>query len=190
MKKSIGAQTIIFPTPALVVGTYDQAGKPNLMTSAWGGICCSNPPCLAISLRKATYTYSNIIERKAFTINILSETQVKEADYYGLTTGRNKDKFSITGITPIKSDLVDAPYGKEFPLVLECKLFHTLEIGLHTQYIGEIMDVKVDEEVLGDNGIPDIQKVKAFLFDPANKNYYGIGKNLGKAFSIGLGIKS
>lgn len=122
MKKSIGAKAILFPTPALVVGTYDRSGKPNLMTSAWGGICCSDPPCMAISLRKATYTYGNVVERKAFTINILSETQVKEVNYYGLTSGRNEDKFSRTGITAIKSDRVDAPYGQEFPLVLECKL--------------------------------------------------------------------
>jgi flavin reductase (DIM6/NTAB) family NADH-FMN oxidoreductase RutF len=185
MKRSIGARTIIFPTPVLIVGTYDSSGKPNLMAVAWGGICCSRPPCVSISLRKATYTYGSIVERKAFTINILSETHVKEADYYGIATGRDSDKFAVTGITPVKSEIVDAPYGKEFPMVLECKLLHTVEIGLHTQFIGEIMDIKVDEEVLGGNGLPDIEKVKSFLFDPANRDYYGFGKHLGKAFSIG-----
>jgi flavin reductase (DIM6/NTAB) family NADH-FMN oxidoreductase RutF len=190
MKKSIGDKTIIFPTPVLVVGTYDKSGKPNLMTAAWGGICCSKPPCVAIALRKATYTYGNIVERKAFTVNILSESHVKEADYYGIATGRDEDKFSKTGITPVKSDIVDAPYGKEFPMVLECSLLHTLEIGLHTQFIGEIMDIKADEEALGDNGVPDIEKVKSFLFDPANRRYYGFGRYLGQAFSIGKELKS
>ena len=70
MKKSLGADTLIYPTPTWVVGTYDKEGKPNLMTIAWGGICCSQPPCLAVSLRKATYSYSNIIERKAFTVSV------------------------------------------------------------------------------------------------------------------------
>ena len=101
MKKSIGAKTIIFPTPVLIVGTYDISGKPNLMAAAWGGICCSRPPCVAISLREATYTHGNITERKAFTINILSEAQVKEADYYGIATGRDVDKFAVTGVTPV-----------------------------------------------------------------------------------------
>ena len=160
------------------------------MAATWGGICCSKPPCVAISLRKATYTYGNITEKKAFTINILSETHVKEADYYGIATGRDVDKFAVTGITPVKSEMVDAPYGREFPMVLECRLLHTTEIGLHTQFIGEIMDIKADEEALGDNGLPDIEKVNSFLFDAANRNYYGFGKHLGKAFSIGKELKS
>src|SRR4030066_2352802 len=124
MKKSMGAKTLVFPTPVWVVGTYDQAGKPNMMTVAWGGICCSMPPCIAVSLRKATYTYGSLMERKAFTVNVPSEDYVKEADYIGLASGRDVDKFAATGLTAVKSDLVDAPYVKEFPLILECKVIH------------------------------------------------------------------
>jgi len=100
---------------------------------------------LPISLRKATYSYGNIVERKAFTVNIPSEKYVKEADYFGTVSGRDVDKFKESGLTSVKSELVDAPYIQEFPLVLECKLIRTIEIGLHTQFIGEIMDVKADE---------------------------------------------
>ncbi len=188
MKKSIGAKTIIYPIPILVVGTYDKAGKPNVMTAAWGGICCSSPPCVAVSLRKATYSYGNIIERKAFTINIPSETYVKEIDYFGIVSGKNKDKFSATGLTPVKSDLVDAPYVKEFPFALECRLLHTIEIGLHTQFIGEIMDIKADESMLDENGSLDIEKIKPILFAPESRTYYRVGQYLGKAFSIGKEI--
>src|SRR3972149_5922273 len=156
MKQSIGAKTIIYPTPTWVVGTYDKDGKPNVATVAWGGICCSQPPCVAISLRKATYSYGNIVERKAFTVGIPSETHVKEADYFGIASGRDVDKLSAAGLTPVGSELVDAPYVAEFPLVLECRLLHTLEIGLHTQFVGEILDVKADQEVLGENGRPAI----------------------------------
>ena len=188
MKKSIGAKTIIYPIPILVVGTYDKAGKPNVMTAAWGGICCSSPPCVAVSLRKATYSYGNIVERKAFTINIPSETYVKEIDYFGIVSGKNKDKFSATGLTPVKSGLVDAPYVKEFPFALECRLLHTIEIGLHTQFIGEIMDIKADESMLDENGSLDIEKIKPILFAPESRTYYRVGKYLGKAFSIGKEI--
>jgi flavin reductase (DIM6/NTAB) family NADH-FMN oxidoreductase RutF len=69
MKKSIGPKTLVYPTPVFVVGTYDKAGKPNVMTAAWGGICCSKPPCVAVSLRKPRYSYDNIVERKAFTVS-------------------------------------------------------------------------------------------------------------------------
>ncbi|MGZ4903138.1 MAG: flavin reductase family protein, partial [Halobacteriota archaeon] len=109
MKKSIGAQHTGFPAPVFVVGTYDLEGKPNVMTAAWGGICCSAPPCVAVSLREATYTYRNILERKAFTISIPSEKYVKEADYFGIASGKHVDKFSATGLTPAKSEIVDAP---------------------------------------------------------------------------------
>ena len=188
MKKSIGAKTLAFPTPVWIVGTYDKEEKPNVMTVAWGGICCSKPKSINISLRKATYSYGNIVERKAFTINIPSEKHVKEADYFGIATGKEVDKFAATGLTPVKSDLVDAPYVKEFPLILECKLIHTIEVGLHTQFIGEIVDVKADESVLGEKGLPDIEKVRPILFGPEIRTYHGIGKYLGQAFSIGKEI--
>lgn len=185
MKKSLGARAIIYPTPVLVIGSYDNAGKANAMTAAWAGICCSSPPCIAVSLRKATYTYGNVMERKAFTVNIPSEKYIKEADYFGMVSGKNVDKFSATGLTLVRSDLVDAPYIKEFPFVLECKVIRTTEIGLHTQFIGEIMDVKADESVITGAGTPDIEKLKPFLFTPESRTYYGVGKYLGKAFSIG-----
>jgi flavin reductase (DIM6/NTAB) family NADH-FMN oxidoreductase RutF len=189
MKQSVGAKTIVYPTPVFVVGTYDKDGKPNVMTAAWGGICCSKPPCVAVSLRKATYTYGNIMDQQAFTINIPSQEHVKEADYFGLVSGKNCDKFADTGLTPVKSDRVNAPYVKEFPMVLECKVLHTFEIGLHTQFVAEIIDVKVDESSVGENGIPDIEKVRPILFAPESLGYFGVGQYLGKTFSIGKQIK-
>lgn len=185
MKKSIGAKTIVYPTPVFVIGSYDKDGKPNAMTASWGGICCSTPPCVAVSVRKVTYSFSSIAARKAFTINIPSEALAKKADYFGLVSGKDTDKFSASGLTPVKGTLVDAPYIKEFPLVLECKVIQTIEIGSHTQFIGEIMDVKADESALGGDGLPDIEKVQPVIFAPAIRAYYGIGKNIGKAFAIG-----
>jgi flavin reductase (DIM6/NTAB) family NADH-FMN oxidoreductase RutF len=185
MKKSLGAKTILYPTPVLVVGTYDEEGKPNAMTAAWGGICCSVPPCVAVSLRKATYSHANIVKRQAFTISVPSERHVKEADYFGIASGRNEDKFAVTRLTPVRSELVDAPYVAEFPLVLECRLAHTFELGLHTQFVGEILDVKADEEALGKGGVPDLGTLLPISFAPEVHAYYGLGRHLGQAFSIG-----
>lgn len=189
MKRSIGPKTILYPTPILVIGSYDSEGRPNVMTAAWGGICCSQPPCISVSLRKATYSYGNIMERKAFTINIPSEIYSREVDYFGLVSGKNEDKFATAGLTPVKGELVDAPYIKEFPLVIECRVIHTIEIGLHTQFIGEVLDIKVDEDKLGEDGNPDIERIKPFFYAPGRRTYYSIGKFLGKAFSIGKEIK-
>ncbi|BCS52522.1 flavin reductase family protein [Geobacter sp. SVR] len=185
MKKSLGAKTLLFPTPVLMVGTYDQDGKPNLMNAAWGGICCSQPPCVAVSLRKATYSYAAIVERKAFTVGIACENRMVEADYLGIASGRDANKFSVARLTPVRSDLVDAPYAAEFPVVLECRLLHTIEIGLHTQFIGEILDVKGDDDVCGDDGLLDIMKIKPLIFDTSHRGYHGVGPMLGRAFSVG-----
>jgi flavin reductase (DIM6/NTAB) family NADH-FMN oxidoreductase RutF len=185
MKKSLGAKTLAQPAPVWVVGSYDAQGRPNIMTIAWGGICCSKPPCVTISLRKETYTYGCIQEHKAYTVNIPSAALVKEVDYVGTTSGRNIEKFAITKLTPVRSELVDAPYIKEFPLVIECRVLQTLEIGLHTQFIGEIMDIKADESVLDEHGMTDILKVRPLIFDVGQGAYYGIGDRIGKAFSIG-----
>ena len=185
MKRSIGARIFVLPTPVWVVGTYDEEGKPNVMTATLGGICCSKPPCVGISLRKATYTYGNIMGRKAFTVNVPSETHAKEADYFGIVSGKSVDKFAATGLTALKSDIVDAPYVKEFPLVLECKVIYTNEIGLHTQFVGEIMDVKADETVFEETGLPDIKRVKPLVYCPEVRQYYGIGEYIGQAYSLG-----
>lgn len=185
MKKSIGPKTIVYPTPVWVVGTYDGNDRPNAATVAWGGICCSSPPCVAISLRAATYTHGNILARKAFTVSVPSETHVREADYFGIASGADEDKFARSRLKPVASELVDAPYVEEFPLVLECTLLQSAELGQHTQFVGEILDVKADESVLDDKGRPHIEKVKPMLFAPAARTYYSIGQLLGSAFSIG-----
>jgi len=185
MKKSLGAKTILFPTPVLIVCSYDAKGAPNAMNVAWGGIACSEPPAVTVSIRDPRKTYENIMLKKAFTVNIPSEQYMREADYFGIVSGKAEDKFKATGLTPVKSTLVDAPYIKEFPLVLECALKETHRLGAHTQFVGEIRDVKADEEVLNAKGFPDIEKMRPFMFDPGTSAYYATGKFLAQAFSIG-----
>ena len=187
MKKSLGAATVSLTCPLWIVGTYDADGKPNVMAAAWGGICCSQPPCVYVSLRKATYSYGNIVERGAYTVSVPSVDQVKEADYFGLVSGRDVDKFAASGLTPVRSDLVDAPYVGEFPLVLECKLLHTIEIGLHTQFIGEVVDAKADETALDAEGNLDVVLAKPFVFS-AGGMYHAIGEPVAKAFAIGKDV--
>jgi len=185
MKTSLGPKTLIYPTPVWCVGTYDADGRPNVATIAWGGICCSKPPAVTISLRKATYTYGNIMDRQAYTISVPSAAYAKEADYFGIASGKRVDKFKAAGLTPVKSEQVDAPYVGEFPMILECKVIHTFEIGLHTQFIGEIMDVKVDEGVLGEDGYPDMNRIAPIAFAPEYRKYHEIGPLIGDAFSMG-----
>jgi len=192
MKKTFGPQPYLYNLPVWVVGTFNKHGDPCVMTASWGGVCNSNPPCVAVSLNKKTQTYKNIKKRKAFTINVPSSDHVREVDYFGITSDIKEDKFAFSGLLPIKSSVVDAPYVEEFPVVVECKLFRTVDLGSHVQVIGQIMDLKVDEKALDEMGLPDINKIKPFCFDPQNRSYYGIGGELGQAFEEGqpLSLKS
>jgi len=184
-KQSIGPRTLLYPHPVLIVGTYGSDGRPDAMVAAWGGICSSRPPAVAVSVQKVRQTYENLVARREFTISIPPVDYVKEADYFGIASGRDTDKFAATGLTPVKGDRVNAPYVGEFPVVLECRLLQTVEIGVHTQFIGEILDVKVDESVLGPDGKPDIGKIRPFVYDSMRQEYYEFGGVLAKAFSAG-----
>ena len=184
MKTSLGAKTLASPTPTWVVCAYDPANKATGATIAWGGICCSKPPCLAISLRSATYTHGCIMAAKAFTVNVPRQDQAALADYFGIVSGRDVDKFAAAGLTPVKSELVNAPYIQQFPLMFECALLQVVELGLHTQFIGEIKDVKADRDILQGDKI-NMEKLGAVVFAPGSRQYYGLGPALGAAFSIG-----
>jgi flavin reductase (DIM6/NTAB) family NADH-FMN oxidoreductase RutF len=191
MKKvALKPATVLHPHPVLIVGTFGADGKPNLMTAAWGGICCSNPPCVAVSLREATLTYHNIMHSKAFTVGIPSRKHVAAADYVGIVSGRDRDKFQDTALTPQRSEKVNAPLAAELPFSLECKLFQHQKLGLHTIFIGEIVGIQADEEVLGPSGFPDIEKTQAILWGGrGNNHYFAVGEKLAPAFSVGKSIK-
>jgi flavin reductase (DIM6/NTAB) family NADH-FMN oxidoreductase RutF len=152
------------------------------MTAAWGGICNSRPPSIYVSLRKATYSHGNIMARRAYTVSIPSEQHVKEADWIGIASGRDVDKFAGAKLTPVRGSVVDAPYVDEFPVVIECRVKEIVELGLHTQFVGEIVDVKAEAEVLNAKGMIDIEKVKPLIFTPGAGTYHGVSKKLQDAF--------
>jgi flavin reductase (DIM6/NTAB) family NADH-FMN oxidoreductase RutF len=186
MKLSLPAQTILLPSPVLIIGTYGPDGRPNIMNAAWGGIASNKPPCISVSIRESTLTYHNIKQTEAFTVNIPSEKYLKEADFVGMVSGSECDKFKETRLTPEKSKLVNAPIVQEFPYALECQLFRQVDCGLHTMFIGIIVGMVADGEVLNPNQLPDIEKVRPMLFGSfGSMAYYAIGDKLGNAFSAG-----
>ena len=188
MKRSLGAKPLALPSPVWVIGSYNSSQRPNIMVISWGGICCTNPPCVAISIRKSRSTYANIMEHSAFTINIPSSRHLVETDFIGIVSGANSDKFSVTGLTAVKSGIVNDPYVKEFPLVMECELLHTIDIGSHTQFIAQIIDVKADESVLGKDGLPAAEKVNPIISSASDKAYYALGEYLEQAHSPGMAL--
>ena len=189
MKKSLGPQTLTFPLPVYLVGSYDQDGKANIMTAAWGGIASSTPPCLSVSIQPLRHSFEAIIKNKAFTVSIPDSSLVAAADLAGIVSGKNHDKFAMAGLTAVKSDLVNAPYVGECPVVIECELFKTLELGSHTMFVGQIMDVKAEERLETANGALDMAMVDPITFN-VKGDYHKIGASVGKAFSIGKTLKN
>ncbi|BBD06742.1 flavin reductase family protein [Desulfovibrio ferrophilus] len=185
MMKSFGSKPLAFPTPTWVIGSYDADGKANVMTAAWGGIVSSEPPCIGVSLRESRHSYESILARGGFTISVPDAAHAREADYFGMASGRDRDKFAVSGLTPAKAEFVDAPYVAEFPMIIECRLIQSVELGIHIQLIGEIADVKVNEDVLNADGKPDMELVAPLIFAPGARTYHTVGKAIGKAFSLG-----
>jgi len=185
MKKSLGARTLLYPTPVLVVGTYDTERRPNLMAAAWGGICCSKPPCVAVAVRKNRHTFGGLIAHEAFTVSVTPASLAAEADFTGMASGAKVEKFAAAGLTPTAGEFVDAPYPEEFPFVLECALRHTIELGVHTQFVGEIMDVKAEESVLDEKGTVDLVRLEPIMYDPGRAGYWRTGEYLADAYSLG-----
>ena len=183
MKKTIGPKPQPMPAPVWLVGTYDSDDKANIMTASWAGVCCSKPPCITVSLRKATYTYDCIVARQAYTVSVPTVAQVKEADYAGIVSGRDVDKFAQAGLTAVGSSIVDAPYVSECPVVMECKLLQTVELGLHTMFVGQVIDTKIDEEAQLEDGSLDVDKAAPFAF--LGGQYRALGAPIGDPFSIG-----
>jgi len=166
-----------------------------MMTVVLGGMCSHRPPCIAVSIRAATYTHGSINDKKAFTVNVPSLDFMRETDFVGLVSGRDTDKFAATGLTAVKGESVDAPYIEEFPTAAECELRHSLDLGSHTMFIGEIMKIHGQERLLVDLGenyrnIPDMMKAKGFVYviTGDGRYYCGLGEALEKSYTIGRAL--
>lgn len=177
-KKSLGVRSEVYPKPAFVIGSYDKAGKPNIMTAAWAGICNSDPLSIAVSMRPATYSHGNVTESKAFTVNIPTAEMARYVDYAGRFSGKDVDKFKETGLTPVRGEFVNAPYVKEFPIVIECELTTFHDLGSHRQFIGKVIDVKVDEAVLDADGRVDVNVLNPLVY--GGGKYFETGRFIAK----------
>ena len=185
MKKSLGPLPAVFPMPVLMVGTYDENGTPDVMNAAWGMI--SDMDRITLFLGGDRKTVANMNVTKAFTVALADEKHMKEADFFGIATGNKMaDKFARTGLTAVKSERVNAPVIEEFPLTMECEFVEEIDTeNLHC-YVGRIVNVLADEEVLDEKGKIVPEKLNAILFDQFKNGYYTIGEKVGKAWNAGV----
>ena len=189
-KVTLGPQTLLYPMPALLVGS-NVGGKPNFMTVAWSGIANSNPPMLTVGIQHHRHTLKGIKENGTFSVNLPSVDQVKETDYCGIVSGSKEDKVAICHFNVFYGHLATAPLIQECPVNLECKVVHVLELGSHALVVGEITETHISESCLTE-GEPDVHKIRPFAFTLGlNKEncYSALGEAIAKAFSVGMEIK-
>ncbi|PVX24030.1 MAG: flavin reductase family protein [Candidatus Bathyarchaeum sp.] len=171
------AYTALFPCPVVLVTCVDSAGKPNIITLAWAGTVCSEPPMIGVGIRPSRYSHKLIEDSKEFVVNIPPTKIITETDYCGVTSGKDVDKFSETRLTPEKADKVKAPLIQECPVNMECILKNKVQLGAHDLFLGEIVQVHVGQEVLDEKGNIDIAKAAPFTYNQGE--YWNLHKKLG-----------
>ena len=183
MRKDLGSKPYLFPQPVLIIGTYDENGNANAMNAAWGGIADTDEIMICLSEHKTT---QNIKVKKEFSVSMGTVETVIPCDYVGIVSANSeKDKIKKSGLTPVKSNTIDAPLFKELPLALECELVKI--IGTE-QYIGRIKNVSVDESILTDGEV-DLEKFHPIIFETAHHTYREGGKVIADDFKCGSKLK-
>lgn len=169
---------MLYPLPAVMVSVSDGAGNDNIITVAWAGTVCTNPPMVSISVRPERHSYSMIKETGEFVINLTTEKLVFATDYCGVKSGRDVDKFREMHLTKEKADKVQAPLIKESPVNIECKVTECKELGSHHMFLAEVVAVHVEEDYMDENGKFDLNA--AGLITYSHGEYFLLGKKLGK----------
>ena len=172
--------------PVLIIGTYDENGKPNAMSAAWGGI--SEETQISICISAEHKTAKNVVETGAFTVSISDAENVVACDYVGIVSGNKEpDKTEKAGWHSIKSEFVNAPLFHKLPMALECEV---ISYDKDTcRLVGEIVNVCADERILDEEGKIDLNKFSPITFDTVHHTYRKIGNVVGKAFSDGMKLK-
>ena len=182
-EKTMGKQhwkpgNMLNPVPAVMVSVTDKEGKSNIITVAWAGTVCTNPPMVSISVRPSRYSYQILEETGEFVINLTNESLVKACDYCGVVSGRDVDKFAKTGLTPIPMEHVHAMGIHESPVNMECKIAEKRELGSHTMFIAEVVGVTVDDQYMDETGKFHINESGLVMY--SHGEYFALGKKLGK----------
>ncbi len=180
MKKQVKPATYLFPTPCALITCGGGQVAPNIITLAWLGVVCSEPPILSISIRPGRHSYNLVREAGDFVVNIPGESRLFELDFCGVASGRNMDKFRELGLTPVPADKVSAPLIKECPVNLECKVIDSRKLGTHDMFLGEIVAVHMDEEVMNAKGEIDISRLNPIAYCPQAAQYWSLKEAIGR----------
>lgn len=183
-EKKFWGKAVFISQPVMIIGTYDENGKANAMNAAWGGIVGSDEIIVDLGSHKTT---DNIMLHKAFTVSVGDVEHMTACDYVGLVSAnKEENKMEKAGFTTTESAFVHAPVINELPLTLECELKDVID---GSKFIGRIVNVSIDESVLGDDGELSLEKFSPITYDTVHYGYYRLGEKVGNAFKDGAALK-
>lgn len=175
---------MVYPLPAVMVSCKREGGIPNILTVAWTGTVCTNPPMLYISVRPERYSYDIIKESGQFVVNLTTRKLAKATDYCGVRSGRDVDKFKELNLTPVPAETVQVPLIEESPVNIECHVKDIHELGSHHMFIAEVKAVHVDDTYMNENGKFELNKTGILAY--SHGEYLELGKKVG---SFGYSVK-
>ena len=183
-KQSWKPGNMLYPLPVVMVSAADKEGRDDIITVAWAGTVCTNPPMVSISIRPERYSYHMIRETGEFVINLTTEELAFATDYCGVKSGRDVDKFKETGLTREKAEKVKAPMIAEAPVSIECKVKSIRELGSHHMFIAQVAAVHADEKYMDEKNRFDLNRARPIVY--SHGEYLGTGKKLG---TFGYSVK-
>ena len=174
---------MLYPLPVVMVSMADKSGKINIITIAWAGTVCTNPPMVSISVRPERYSYSILRETGEFVINLTTRDLVYATDYCGVKSGRDVDKFRELGLTPVTASVVKAPLIGESPVNLECRVGQTLPLGSHELFLAEVAAVHADRRYMDEQNKFHLEKAEPIVY--SHGDYLLCGDRIGTfGFSV------
>jgi len=175
--------SLLYPCPVVLVACPSNGGKGNIITLAWVGVACSEPPIIGVAIRPSRFSHGLIQKSRDFTVNIPSVEILREVDYCGVFSGRDVDKFAKTKLTPAPAERVKSPIIKECPVNLECALKDVHKLGSHDLFLGEVVAVHVDDRLINEKGEVDYTKTKPFVY--IQGQYWSLQKPIARS-DVGL----
>ena len=175
---------MLYPLPAVMVTVCDGQGRDNVLTVAWAGTVCTNPPMLSISVRPGRYSYGFLQETGEFVVNLATEDMARAVDYCGVVSGRDVDKFERMGLEKEKADQVSAPLIAQSPVNIECRVRQEIPLGSHSLFLADVLAVHVREEYLDEMEKLHLDRARLIVYN--HGEYMGLGKRLG---TFGMSVR-
>jgi len=175
---------MLYPLPVVMVSVTDGSGKQNIITVAWVGTVCSDPPMVSISVRPERYSFPILQRTGEFVINLTTRDLVFATDYCGVKSGRDVDKFKELGLTPLPASEVSAPLIGESPVNLECRVRQVLSLGSHHMFLADVVAVHADEKYMDKKNKFHLEKAEPIVY--SHGTYFACGEALG---TFGYSVK-